>query len=178
MAELSTLARPYAKAVFELARDSNSFADWGDQLAALSAAAGHPDMVTALKLPGVLKSQIAELMLAALKGQLQPQGESLVRLLADNGRLQAAADLASQFEALRAEAEARVEVEITSAASIGEAEKAKLSSAVAKKLNRAVDIVWNIDESLIAGAKIRAGDLVIDGSAAGELERLKTALTR
>ena len=67
-------------------------------------------------------------------------------------------------------------MEITTAAPVAEAEKAKLSSAVGKRLSRTVDIVWNTDESLIAGARIRAGDLVIDGSALGELERLKTAL--
>ncbi len=178
MAELSTLARPYAKAVFELAREGNGFAAWGQQLAALAEVVGNADMLTAMKLPGTLKSQIAALVIEALKGRLQPQGESLIKLLAANGRLESAGELASQFEALRAEAEARVEVEITSAAPMAEAEKSKLSAAVAKKLNRAVDIVWNTDESLIAGAKIRAGDLVIDGSAAGELERLKTALTR
>lgn len=176
MAELSTLARPYAKAVFELARDGGSLAAWGEQLAALASVAGNAEVRAVLAKPGIAKPAIADLVIAAAKGAFSDQGKALVQLLASNGRLGVAHLISSQFERLRAEAEARAGVEITTAAPVAEAEKAKLSSAVGKRLSRTVDIVWNTDESLIAGARIRAGDLVIDGSALGELERLKTAL--
>lgn len=178
MAEISTLARPYAKAVFELAQASNGYAAWSKQLAAIAEAVAMPAIAQAIRAPNVGKAQLAEVIIDALKGTLDMQGQSLVKLLAQNHRLQAVASLAEQYEVLRAEAETRVAVEITTAAPVADAQKTALSAAVTKKLNRAVDIVWATDESLITGARIKAGDLVIDGSASGELERLKAALLK
>lgn len=176
MAEISTLARPYAKAVFELASANKSFAEWSKQLAAIAEAVAVPAVAKAIHAPGVAKRDVANAIVELLKGSLDAQGASLVKLLADNGRLEAASSLASQYEKLRAEAEARIAVEITTAAPVADAQKIALSAAVTKKLDRAVDIAWAIDETLITGATIKAGDLVIDGSASGELERLKAAL--
>ena len=177
MAELSTLARPYAKAVFELARDGGNFAGWSAQLSALADVVVQGDIKRLLTKPGVQKADLAAVITAAGKS-FNAQGSALVDLLARNGRLAAAPAIAAQFERLRAEAESRAAVEITTAAPVGEAEKAKLAAAVGKRLDRAVDIVWSTDEALIAGARIRAGDLVIDGSALGELERLKAAISQ
>lgn len=176
MAELSTLARPYAKAVFELAQASKNFAGWSAQLAAIAEAVSVPVVAKAIRAPGVAKSTLATVLVEALKGVLDAQGQALVKLLAQNNRLEAAASLVSQYEVLRAEAEAKVAVVITTAAAVADAQKTALSAAITKKLNRAVDISWATDESLITGATIKAGDLVIDGSASGELERLKAAL--
>lgn len=176
MAELSTLARPYAKAVFELARDGNAFAAWSQQLAAIVAVVTAPAVARAIRAPGVARGELADAIIALLKGGLDAQGVSLVKLLAENGRLEAAPAVAAQYEALRAEAESRIAVEITTAAPVADAQKGALSAAVAKKLNRAVDITWAEDAKLITGARIQAGDLVIDGSALGELERLKAKL--
>ena len=90
MAELSTLARPYAKAVFELARDGKSFAAWSKELAAIAAAVAHPAVAQAIGAPGVAKGEIAVVLVELLKSELSPQGVSLVKLLAENGRLEAA----------------------------------------------------------------------------------------
>lgn len=178
MAELSTLARPYAKAVFELAQASKSFPSWSKQLAAIAEAVAAPAVAQAIRAPGIAKSELAAAIIAITNGALDKQGESLVKLLAENGRLSLVGSLVAQYEQLRAEAETRVLVEITTAADVGEAQKTALSAAVTKKLNRAVDISWATDASLITGARIKAGDLVIDGSASGELERLKAVLMR
>jgi F-type H+-transporting ATPase subunit delta len=159
MAELSTLARPYAKAVFELARDGNAFAGWSKQLAAIAAVVTAPAVARAIRAPGVAKGELADAIIALTKDALNAQGTSLVKLLAENGRLEAVPALTAQYEAL-----------------LAEAQKSALSSAVAKKLNRAVDITWAENAKLITGARIQAGDLVIDGSALGELERLKAKL--
>src|SRR5690606_37690438 len=99
-------------------------------------------------------------------------------LLVENGRLKAAPAIAGQFEALRAEAESRVDVEITSAAAIDKAQQDRLVAAIGKRLAREVAVEWKTDPALIAGAVIRAGDMVIDGSVRGELERLQTTLAR
>lgn len=178
MAELSTLARPYAKAVFELARDGQCFAAWSKQLAALLATVQLPQVAAVLGHPALTKSVLAEIVTKAAGGALDAQGQGLVRLLADNGKLASLPQLAAQFEQLRADFEARVAVQITSAVSVPEAQRLTLSTAIAKRLGRAVEVSWTTDDALIAGALIRAGDLVIDGSVSGELSRLTTQLAR
>jgi F-type H+-transporting ATPase subunit delta len=177
MADLSTLARPYAKAAFELARDSRRFKEWGEALDALAAAVKSPQIAGLIGHPALFKGDLAEVLSQALSASLGEEGRSLVRLLVENNRLKAAPFIAEQFEALRAEAESRIDVEITSAVAIPAAQQEKLADAVSKRLSRDVVVEWKTDESLVAGAVIRAGDLVIDGSVRGELEKLRTALT-
>lgn len=178
MADLSTLARPYAKAVFELARDSKSLKEWSAQLAAISEAVANPQLAQLIGHPALSRAELADVLGKALSKDLNAEGQSLIKLLTDNGRLKTAAAIAEQFEALRAEAEARVEVEVTTATKVEKAQQDALASAIRKRLDRDVAIAWNTDETLVAGAVIRAGDMVIDGSVRGELERLQTALTR
>jgi F-type H+-transporting ATPase subunit delta len=176
MADLSTLARPYAKAAFELARDSKRFKEWGETLDALATVVKSPELAGFIGHPALLKADLAEVLSKAVGSALGTEGTSLVRLLVENNRLKAAPNIAEQFEAMRAEAESRVDVEITSAAAIPPAQQAKLADAVSKRLSRDVVVSWKTDESLVAGAVIRAGDLVIDGSVKGELDKLRTAL--
>jgi F-type H+-transporting ATPase subunit delta len=177
MADLSTLARPYAKAAFELARDAKRFKEWGEALDALAAAVKAPEIAGLIGHPALFKGDLADVLGQALAPVLGEEGKSLVKLLVENNRLKAAPFIAEQFETLRAEAEARIDVEITSAAAIPPAQQEKLADAVSKRLHRDVVVEWKTDESLVAGAVIRAGDLVIDGSVKGELEKLRTALT-
>ncbi len=177
MADLSTLARPYAKAAFELASEGKLFKQWGEALNALAAAVKSPEIAGFIGHPALLKSDLADVLSKAIgDGGLGGQGASLVKLLVENNRLKAAPFIAEQFEAMRAEAESRVDVEITSAAPIPPAQQEKLAGAVSRRLSREVVVSWKTDESLVAGAVIRAGDLVIDGSVKGELEKLRTAL--
>lgn len=178
MAELQTLARPYAKAVFELAKETGSLKSWTDRLAAIAGAVESPSIAALIGHPKVTRQDLAAAFASALGETLGTEGKALVRLLADNGRLKLAPLIAEQFEALRAEAEARVDVEITSASVVPAAQQEQLAQAVGGRLNRQVAIDWKVDESLIAGAVIRAGDLVIDGSVSGELVRLKSALEK
>ncbi len=176
MADSSTLARPYAKAAFELARDSGRFKQWGDTLNALSEAVKSPQLAALIGHPALFKGDLADALAKPMSAELGTEGSSLVRLLVENNRLKVAPFIAEQYEALRAEAESRVDVEITSAAEIPAAQKEKLAGAVGKRLSRDVVVSWKTDESLLAGAVIRAGDLVIDGSVKGELEKLRISL--
>lgn len=178
MADLSTLARPYAKAVFELAREGGQFAAWSEALKAIAQLVADPTIATLAGHPSLTRAQLSGALDQALRGKLSPEALSLVRLLVENGRLQTAPALAQQYEALRAEAESRVEVQITSAVAVDKQQQDQLAAAVRKRLARDVAIGWNTDPALIAGAVIRAGDLVIDGSVRGELERLQTALSK
>lgn len=177
MAELSTTARPYAKAVFEIAQAEGSLASWSQTLADLAGAVTMPALGAALRHPSLKRAEQADLLIAVFKGSLSPQASNLVRLLAENGRLGLLPQVAEQFETLKDESERRVEVEITTAAPVDAAQQTALVDAIGKRLSRSLDVSWQVDESLIAGARIRAGDLVIDGSFAGELSRMQTALT-
>jgi F-type H+-transporting ATPase subunit delta len=177
MANLSTLARPYAKAAFELARDSHRFAEWGEALSSLAAAVKAPEVAGFIGHPALFKGDLADVLAQALAGTLGAEGTALLKLLVENNRLTAAPAIAEQFEIMRAEAESRIDVEITSAIEIAPRQKEQLADAIGKRLSRDVVVTWKTDESLLAGAVIRAGDLVIDGSVKGELEKLSTALT-
>ena len=176
MAEPSTLARPYAKAVFELARDEGKFAEWSALLKGLAAAVRDPRVAQAIGHPAIGRGQLADVLVQAMGGAATAQAKNLLRLLSEYDRLKLAPMLAEQFEALRAEHERRVDVQIVSAAPVDAAQQQALLAAVKKKLNRDVNVEWKTDASLIAGAEIRAGDTVIDGSISGELARLRQAL--
>lgn len=176
MADLSTLARPYAKAAFELARDAGTFKQWGAALENLSAAVQSPQVAALIGHPAVVKAQLGAVLSKLMGDSVGEKGNSLVKLLVENNRLKVAPFIAEQFEDLRAQAESRIDVEITTAAQASPREQEQLAAAVGKKLAREVVVTWKTDDSLIAGAVIRAGDLVIDGSAKGELENLRNAL--
>lgn len=176
MADFSTLARPYAKAAFELARDSGRFKQWGDTLNALAEAVKSPALSGLIGHPALFKGDLADALAKPMSAELGAEGSSLVRLLVENNRLKVAPFIAEQYEALRAEAESRVDVEITSAVEVPASQQKSLAEAVGKRLARQVAVSWKTDESLLAGAVIRAGDLVIDGSVKGELEKLRTTL--
>ncbi|NGY05636.1 F0F1 ATP synthase subunit delta [Solimonas terrae] len=178
MADFSTTAHPYAKAVFELARESGDYKAWNDSLRAVAGLLGDRNVAALAANPALTRGDLADVLAGALSGKVAHEAVSLVRLLVENGRLNAIAAVAEQFEALRAEAERRVEVEIVSAVPVEAAQQDKLAAAVKQRLTRDVAISWKTDASLIGGAVIRAGDLVIDGSVSGELERLKTAVAR
>lgn len=178
MAELSTLARPYAKAVFELARDGEKggLVAWSALLAGLATAVRDPGVAAAIGHPAIGRGQLADVLVQAMGGAATTESKNLLRLLSEYNRLKLAPAIAEQFEALRAEHERRVDVQITSAAPVDAAQQQTLVAAVKKKLNRDVTVEWKTDPSLIAGAQIRAGDTVIDGSISGELARLRQAL--
>ena len=176
MAEPSTLARPYAKAVFELARDESKLAEWSAMLEGLAAAVKDPGVAKAIGHPAIGRGQLADVLIQAMGSKATEQAKNLLRLLSEYGRLKLAPAIAGQFEALRAEHERRVDVQIVSAAPVDAAQQKALVEAVKKKLNRDVNVEWKTDPSLIAGAQIRAGDTVIDGSISGELARLRQAL--
>lgn len=173
MAELRTLARPYAKALFELARAEKRLADGSRLLAQLASATTDPQLARAIRDPKVPRAVLAE----ALGRGLSKEARNFVRLLVDNGRLKLLPEIRDQFERLRAEAERQADVVVLTAAAAGEAQRNALVKAIAKRLGCEVRVEWQTDPTLVAGALIRAGDLVIDGSLSGELERLRTALT-
>ncbi len=178
MSELITAARPYARAVFEFARDNDAISSWGEQIQYLAAMVAVPEMQQVIDNPRLTKSRIAELFVGAADGHIDDHGANLVRLLAENGKLVLLPEIAALFEQYRDEAEGLVEVEVTSAMPMDAEQEQRIAKALKKRFGRDVKITTQIDESLMGGAVIRAGDLVIDGSLKGRLDKAATVLSR
>ena len=178
MADKSTLARPYARAVFQLAQESGSFERWSQRLAIGAAALRNEQVRQLLDDPRRTPAAQVELLVDLCGEPGAPDLANFFRLLADNGRLGVLPEIAAAYETLRDEAEGRIEVEVRSAEPISDTVRASLKSALERRLERAVELENVIDPSLIGGAIIRAGDLVIDGSVRGRLQGLATALKR
>ncbi|MCS4504946.1 ATP synthase subunit delta [wastewater metagenome] len=178
MAESTTVARPYAKGLFDLAREQDALAAWSEQLELLAGVVGHPEMAQLLGSPKLTIEQRADLVIGVCGEGLTEQGRNLVHLLIDNSRLQVLPEIAAQYRDLRADAERTVEARLVAAQAVDEDVRARLESALSKRLDRTVTLTAEIDESLLGGAVIRAGDLVIDGSVQGRLKRLAGAVSR
>lgn len=177
MAERATIARPYAKAAFEYARDAKAFAAWSQGLALATQVVADPRIEELIKNPELTAADHASLVNDVLGQRLDPGVENLVRVLAENGRLLLLPEIAAHFEFLRSQAENTVDVEVVSAVPLDAAQSEKLRQALDKRLKAKVHMKNTVDPGLLGGAVIRAGDLVIDGSLKGRLERLRTELT-
>lgn len=175
MADYSTIARPYAKAAFALAQEQNDLAGWSASLEDLAEVVSAPAVAERLDSPAIEKSQWAEAIIAVAK-DLPSSVQNFVRVMADGRRLAAMAEVASQFDALRAEAEQTLDVEVQSATAMADDQQAELAAALKARFNREIKISVTQDPSLIGGAIIRAGDQVIDGSVRTKLEQLASNL--
>ncbi|MGB5325022.1 MAG: F0F1 ATP synthase subunit delta [Pseudomonadales bacterium] len=175
MAELRTLARPYAKAAFSAATGSDALAQWGDQLATLGAVAAQPRVAAMISSPTIEAAERAS-KLAALVGDLAPATQNFLQVLAKNNRLALLPAIAEQFAEYRAEREKRIAVNIVSAFDVDARTSDQLSQSLRKKLDRDVDVTVEVNKALIGGVVIRAGDIVIDSSIKGRLAKLAEAL--
>ena len=174
MAEPSTVARPYAEAVFRMADAAGSLAQWSETLAGLSAVAGDARISAAIKDPNLSDAKVAGLFISVLT--LGGDAENFVRVLAENGRLELLPQIREQFEALKNEREGVMEAEVQSAFDLSDAQVADLVSRLEKKFGRKVKARVTVDKALIGGVRLVLGDKVIDGSARAQLGALETAL--
>lgn len=174
MAEVATIARPYAEALFAHADKAGALAQWSDTLGRLAAIAKSPEIAQLLGNPKVSSSQLAELFSAV--GELPAEAKSLVQMLTENKRIEALPEIANQFEALKADREGAVDAEISSAYPLEGAELAALIGDLERRFKRKIRPNVAIDQSLIGGALIRVGDQVIDGSVRGKLEAMRNGL--
>jgi F-type H+-transporting ATPase subunit delta len=174
MADKHTIARPYAKAAVGAA--GGRLAQWSEALHRAAAACGDAQLAALLHDPRVSSTQLAELVLA-LAGQDVAPAENLVRLLAENHRLDCLAEVSARFDELKAEAEGSIEVTVTTACVLTAAQRDMLAAALERRLRRTVRLHCMHDPALLGGASVRAGDLVIDGSLRGRLERIARQLT-
>jgi F-type H+-transporting ATPase subunit delta len=173
MSQALTLARPYARAAFSLARDAGDLGLWSDALAFAARIAADPQVAALLGNPKLTDADAVTL--------LSPDGAdgnfgNLLALLADNRRLALLPEIAGLYEELRAEAEHVLKAKVTSATEMLAGELDTIKVALRKRFGREVEIESAVDASLIGGAVIDAGDVVIDGSLRGKLSRLQAAL--
>lgn len=177
MAELTTVARPYAKAAFEYARDSGKLADWSAQLAIAAAVASDEAFANYLSRPTLTSEQQAEAFLKATGDKLGKDVQNFVTEIVHNKRVDALPAIAELFEAFRAELEQSANVAVTSAYELSDAQRQSLATKLSQKLGRkiAIDEVA-VDRALIGGVVVRSGDLVIDASVRGKLNKLAATL--
>ncbi len=176
MADRATIARPYARAAFAYAQESKDLAAWSKLLGAAAQGAVDSRVARLIGNPHVTGDELVDL-LGGLSGKAGAEaGRNFLRALAENRRLALLPQITAQFEALRAEVENVVDVEVVAAQEIAAPQQKKLAAALTRRLGRDVRMHTRIDESLLGGAIVRAGDLVIDGSLKGRLERLGSAL--
>jgi len=176
MAENSTIARPYAQAAFDIAQEKGDLKGWSDMLQNIAAVSSDAVMSDMIGNPSIEREKITDIIVDVCGDSLNDMAKNFVKVLAENGRLNIATEIAQGYEAHRAEAEKTVEAEVTSAFPLSETQIKFVTDALKKRLGREVNLVTKVDESIVGGAIIRAGDLVIDGSVNGQLEKLANTL--
>ncbi len=176
--EITTVARPYAEAAFELARDTDALAAWADGLAMAAMVVADDRVDSLLRNPRLDAEQKAGIILDVCGKALDQKQQNFIRLLIERGRITLLPEIRHQFDDLRATHERTLSAQLISAQPVDDAVRDRLAAALSKRLDRTVTLQTQIDETLIGGAVIRAGDLVIDGSVRGRLERLTGALSR
>ncbi len=163
MAEESTLARPYAEALFRLAMEHGELDRWSAMLTLMSTVAADAQINALSQDPRIARMRVTQLFLDICGRELSGDGENLVRLLQDNHRIALLPEIARQFELLKAEAQGYIDAEVVSAFDVEPAQLKSISEALRRKLGREINLTSRVDKSLIGGVIIRAGDLVIDG---------------
>ena len=178
MAEISTVARPYSRAVFEFAQAKNKLAEWSDMLEFLSAVVSDPQMQSLISNTSVKKDKLTTLMQEICESRLDEFGFNLIKVLMENRRLNLVPVIKSQFQTLQAEAEGTIEAELISAFETSDEQVSTIAAALEKRLGKKVSMSVQINKDLIGGAIVRAGNLVIDGSAQGRFTKLCNTISR
>lgn len=176
MAELTTLARPYAKAAFEYAIEAKQLAEWSDMLSFASLVVSDEAMQELLTSPHFTKQDQQDAMLKICADRVDDKGTNFIKLLAQNGRLVTLPEIEVLFNFLRSEFEKTVDAQITSATALNEQQITQIKEKLAAKLGRQVEASVEVDADLLGGLIIQAEDLVIDGSVRGQLAKLSDAL--
>jgi len=182
MADFTTAARPYANAVYDLASGASDKAStlqsWSDALANLAAVVSDAQIGELLSDPETGKQQKGELIIQVLGDKLNEQQQNLVKLMAENGRLIIMPDVQQQFEVARAKAENKVDAEVVSAFELTAEQTDELINTLKNKLGCDITLTTTVDESLIGGVIIKAGDTIIDASMKSQLDSLALSLGR
>jgi len=160
-----------------VAAEKQDLREWSDMLALLAGVAADAAMASLIESPMLTEKQLADLVIDICGDRLNDKGANFVRVLAANRRLELLPDIAALFEIQRQEAEGTIKAELVSAYPATDEQQARISESLRRRLGKDIELSCSTDAALLGGAIIRAGDLVIDGSVRGKLERLGSALS-
>jgi len=176
MAEAITIARPYATAVFRLAKEKNALAEWSEQLGLLAGITSNVEISALIDDPKLGSTELEKIMLSICEGKLNAEATNLVKLMVENDRLTIMSDVAEAFEALKAQDEARLEALLTAAEKPSDEQVQMLVKQLEARFGKKIEAQVEIDPELIGGIKIVVGDTVIDASVRGQLQELAYTL--
>jgi F-type H+-transporting ATPase subunit delta len=176
MAEIATLARPYAEAVFRLADASGALAAWSGTLRTLAQAAAHPDMQECMTKFDLTTAQLQQLFLSLTPGETSAEEKNFVHVLIENDRLAALPEIYALFEQLKNEREGVVDAQISTAFALDAAQLAGLVADLEKRFKRKINPRVSVERELIGGVRVVVGDEVIDGSVRGKLNTMAAGL--
>ncbi|MBC7575716.1 MAG: F0F1 ATP synthase subunit delta [Herminiimonas sp.] len=176
MAELATIARPYAEALFRVAKAGN-LSVWSDVVTEMAHVASHPDVQALSHNPKILDSDMAATFLSLLKSPINDEAKNFITMLVENGRIALLPEIGTQFHALKNAQEGAADAEITSAFAISAAQVDALVAALEKKFGRKLNPSVSVDNALIGGVRVVVGDEVLDTSVRAKLQQMHVALT-
>jgi len=176
MAELTTIARPYAEAAFRIARDANALPVWSEMLRFLSDVAADPQVASALDNPKLTSGDKTALLLSIGGERLDATGRNFVRVLVDADRIAVLPQIRTLFEALKNDTDGVAKARIDSAFPLSDAQTAELKAALEKRFGKKIEATINVDPTLGGGARITVGDTVIDGTIEAQLAAMATQL--
>jgi F-type H+-transporting ATPase subunit delta len=176
MSESITIARPYAVAAFDFAKQKGELKSWSELLAAATVAVKDEQVGALIASPRVTSGQLQDLMQALCSDAAGQPGRNFIHLLIEEHRLAVFPEIAEQFERLRAEEEKSVDVEVSSAVVLDDAQKQKIAAALKTRMGREIRLHCKVDATLLGGVSIRAGDKVIDGSVRTRLAEMSSTL--
>jgi len=178
MAELATIARPYAEAVFRLAKQANALPAWSDALNLIAAVYQDPQMQAAMANPKVTVTDIERLLLTICGERIDGVARNLIQLLVHNRRLSALAEIHELFEQLRLEDEGKLDAKISSAFPMEDAQRSQVVDLLSSRFKRKINATVTVDPDLIGGIKVEVGDKVWDASVRGRLHTMAVTLTK
>ena len=180
MAELATIARPYAEALFRVAKSGDGLMPlnaWSQLVSELAQVAAHPEMAALSHNPNVSDQMIADTLLAAVKAPANDEARNFIRMLAENGRVTLLPEIGAQFQALKNAQEGAADADIISAFELSPAQVSDLVATLEKRFGRKLTPTVSVDNALIGGVRVVVGDEVLDTSVRAKLQRMQTALT-
>jgi F-type H+-transporting ATPase subunit delta len=178
MAELATIARPYAEAVFRLAKESNALGAWSEELAFVAAVYQDPQMQAAIGNPKVTANDVERLILAICGERIDGTARNLIQLLVRNRRLAVLPQIRGQFEKLKLEDEGKLDAKISSAYPLDDAQRNQVVNLLSSRFKRKINATVTVDPELIGGIKVEVGDKVWDASVLGRLQTMAVTLTK
>ena len=176
MAELATIARPYAEALFRVAKSGNLSA-WSDLVSEMAHVAAHPDVQALSHNPNVSHQIVADTFKALLKSPLNDEAKNFINMLVENGRLTLLPEIGAQFHVLKNAQEGAADAEISSAFALSDAQVKELVATLEKKFGRKLNPSVSVDNSQIGGVRVVVGDEVLDTSVRAKLQQMHVALT-